>query len=174
MNLHELFRALLDIQDRMQGSSAGPEDIRCFAAGGRDLGRLDRDIDYLMDQHDHWQEIDNRLRSIDNNGKGKLDDLEYAWPKLNTLIQQQVDAIDEGFREKIEAAFKDLQEAMHAPEVNAKIEPFRELRSCAGHWFKEVDERLLEICKKLEPIDSALSVVLTALKEASDERSYFA
>ena len=99
MKLRELFRALLGVQDLMQQSKAKPEDIRCFAAGGRDLGRLDRDIDDLMLQHDQWQRIDDLMRRIDNNGKGKPSDLEFAWPKLNSLLLKQLDSIDDRFRE---------------------------------------------------------------------------
>ena len=174
MKLRELFRALLAVQDLMQQSKAEPEDIRCFAAGGRDLGRLDRDIDDLMLQHDQWQRIDDLMRRIDNNGKGKPSDLDFAWPKLNSLLQKQLDGIDELFRGEIAEAFAELWDKMTSPDLDAKIEPFRLLRGSAGNWFSEVDRRLLEICRELIPIDAALTVVLTALKEASDEHAHLA
>jgi hypothetical protein len=55
-----------------------------------------------------------------------------------------------------------------------KIEAFRLLRGCAGHWFHTIDKRLLAICSELTPIDAALSVVLLALKEASNEQPRYA
>ncbi|HEX8199656.1 MAG TPA: caspase family protein, partial [Isosphaeraceae bacterium] len=64
MSLRELFRALLRVQDEMERLQADPAEVRALAAGGRDLGRLDRDIDDLMTQHDRWQAIDDRMRRI--------------------------------------------------------------------------------------------------------------
>ena len=182
MKLHELFRALLVVQDAMQQSKAKPEDVHYFAAGGRDIGRLDRDIDDLMDQHDKWQEIDDLMRRIhddlrrhiDNNGKGRPSDLVCAWPELSDLLQKQLDGIDVLFRGEIAEDFAELEDKMRSPDLGPKIEPFRWLRGSVGHWFNQVDERLLGICKELDPIDTALTVVLTALKEASDEHAQLA
>jgi hypothetical protein len=156
----------------MQRSKASPEDIRCFAAGGRDLGRLDRDIDDLILQHDQWQKIDDLMRRIDNNGKGKPSDLEFAWPKLSSLLQKQLEGIDALFRQEIAEAFAELRDNMTSPDPDAKIEPFRLLRGSAGNWFYKVDLRLLEICRELIPIDAALAVVLAALEDASDEPTH--
>jgi hypothetical protein len=170
MNLRDLFRALLAIQERMKESDVKPEDIRSLAAGGRDLGRLHRDIDDLMLQHDQWQRIDDLMRRIDNNGKGQPSDLVFAWPKLSSLLAKQLDGIDDLFRGEIMEAFEELKAQMASPDLGAKVEPFRFLRGSAGTWFFEVDRRLLGMCQELIPIDAALTVVLTALQETSDER----
>ncbi len=174
MKLHDLFRSLLDVQDLMQQSNAEADEIRSFAAGGRDLGRLDRDIDDLMSQHDQWQKIDDLMRRIDNNGRGKPSDLEYAWSKLESLVQKQVDAVDEALRDELVEAFDELRGAIGSSDPDARVEAFRRLRSCAGYWFNTIDKRLLATCSELKPIDAALGVVLLALKDVIDEQPHYA
>jgi hypothetical protein len=174
MKLHGLFGALLKVEDAMQRSQVKPEDVRTFAAGGTDLGRLDRDIDDFMSQHDAWQRIDDLMRRIDNNGKGEPDDLEAAWSTLHSLLEQQLDGVDESYRDEIEAADLEVQAAMGTPGLAAKIEPYWRLRGIVRDWFFAVDKRLLGICKQLIPINAALKVVLASLQEAPDEHANLA
>ncbi len=91
MDLRGLFRELMRIEDEMRRLNVAEDDVRIFIAGGRDLGRLDRDVDDLMKQHDHWQYIDGKLRRIENNWKGHPRELDASWPKLYKALQEQLD-----------------------------------------------------------------------------------
>ena len=82
MKLRELFGELMRIGEEMVRLEVAESDVRTFTAGGQDLGRLDREIADLMDQHVCWQDIDVEARRIDNNWKGHPRELNASWPSI--------------------------------------------------------------------------------------------
>jgi hypothetical protein len=165
MDLRELFRGLMSIGDEMARLQVAADDVRTYTAGGRDLGRLDRELDDLMKQHDRWQGIDGQLRRIENNWKGHPRELDAAWPKLYKALQEQLDFVAPShradLRDAVRKVVKVLGQAGSVPQEDA----FQYLRSQAIDWFKTLDEILLARCGEFVPIDSALKLTIAAVQK---------
>jgi hypothetical protein len=161
MDLGALFRALLRVQGRMEDLRVPADEARRFAAGGRDLGRLDRDFQDLMEQHDGWQQVDNRMRLIESNGRGNPRELDSAWPQLSKQFSVLLDAVPESRRGELRDAADQVADRLaKKADREAKVAAFRDLRDAATQWFYDLDKTLKERCDELELINAALGSVL--------------
>jgi hypothetical protein len=167
MDLRELFRALLGVQARLEELRVPAEEARRFAAGGRDLGRLDRDLDDLMSQHDGWQEADNWMRLIDNNWRGNPRELDSAWPRLSARLAGLLEAVPEPRSGEIRGATEQVADRLATrADREAKLAAFRDLRDVAIQWFYELDQMLRDRSEELKLINAALGAVLDIVMEA--------
>jgi hypothetical protein len=167
MDLRELFHSLLGVQARLEELRVPAEEARRFAAGGRDLGRLDRDLDDLVSQHDSWQEADNWMRLIDNNWRGNPRELDSAWPRLSARLAALLDAVPEPRRAEIRGATEQVADRLaRKADRESKLAAFRELRDVAIQWFCDLDQMLKDRCEELELINAALGAILDIVMEA--------
>jgi hypothetical protein len=161
MDLGELFRALLRVQDRMQGLNVPADEARRFAAGGRDLGRLDREFHDLIDEHNRWQGIDNEMRRIENDWRGNPLELDFAWPRLYRLFSGRLDAVPESWRSELQKEIDQVVKRLsEKADLEAKLDAFRGLRDAAVQWFYELDQTLMRRCEELKVFNETLGLVL--------------
>lgn len=172
MKLRVLFGELMRIGEEMARAEVAENDVRTFTTGGRDLGRFDREITDLMEQHDRWQEIDVEASRIDNNWKGHPRELNASWPRLSTMVREQLEFVtaphDKDLDAAIEAVAGVLDETGPGSTEN-KYDAFRKLRKHAVDWFHTLDTILLGRCNELKAIDAALSLTIAAVGKATSQ-----
>jgi hypothetical protein len=167
MNLGELFRSLIGLQDRMVELKVSPDDVRNFAAGGRDLGRLNRELNDLMNQHNSWQDIDNRMRQVEVSLTTGDRMLTFSWKSLSEQLRAQLDAVDPMYVEDLKGSLDDLTAKVSGGTREEKEDAFFSLRSVTQRWFYALDQTLLDRCGELIPIEAALNAILPVVMESN-------
>lgn len=166
MDLRELFRELTRIGDEMALLEVSEDDVRTFIAGGRDLGRLDRELNDLMLQHDHWQRIDTDFRMLENNWKGHPRELDFAWPKLFKKIRAELDYVAPSHHDDLRDAVDGVIPVLGQGGSDQQHDAFQLLRSQAVDWFKTLDEVMMTRISEFNSIDISLKLTL-AVTQAS-------
>ncbi|HEX8203328.1 MAG TPA: hypothetical protein VF590_22825, partial [Isosphaeraceae bacterium] len=134
----------------------------------------DSDLDGLTRQHDAWQEIDARIRRIENSIRGNTKELDDAWPWLGELIAEQLGTdllgnplVPPPYRGPLQEAREALDRAAGQPDDPAvKRSAFFRLRRAAVEWFQALDQSLLNTCNELKQIDAVLTAILSTVRES--------
>jgi hypothetical protein len=137
-----------------------PEKMRQFQTGVDSLNRLKDSLNALVQEHDSWQAIDDKLRMIENDLEQDMEQL--VWSLRRSL--QATASLTSTSTERWARTFKTQADKLFAAiklQDHAKImDVFLEYRSQATARFYVVDQKLKSLCDQLRNIDEPLAGVL--------------
>jgi len=161
LRLPTLVDAMQCIWERLAASNLNQQKIKQFYIGVEGLVALNSRLDFLIQKHDYWQELDSELRRIESNLEIEL---EMSW----TDLKKRTEVLFTSDKDLCTASFQqdsqNLEEVLKAQNP-AKIKGcFRTYRRRASERFFQVDTTLLLLCGELREVGAPLTSVLRMIE----------
>jgi hypothetical protein len=163
LRLKDLIQALRATNGDIQSTAvtnANQPLVMTFQAGLKDLTDLQPGLMGLVEEHLHWQQIDNNLRLAEANLGLSLDYLLALWPDVRDGARGVCDLGPEltWARELIDLVAK-VEVVIAARNPVLLTRTFLKCRRAVMLHFYEVDCELKERCEQLVPIGTSLDVL---------------
>jgi hypothetical protein len=162
--LVRLAHALEMIGEGVSADSRSDKSLR-FQAGAEELKTIGTRLHELLENHEHWQKLDDMLRLIEDELERDLGQLARLWPRLRARTEPLYATITDEQAVRFRAAVDELHDAITAEHPKETIDSFRSYRSLASDHFYDADKRLHKMCGELEPVGKPLDEILHKLKE---------
>jgi hypothetical protein len=160
LDLKGLSTAMEALDRKLGPQSLDPEKLRQFEEGIAALGRLEVELNKMIDNHDRWQEFDTTLRRIGDFPEQLVQELQWSWEDL----KEKALTLNSGGTETWEALIKDktqeLDQAVQTQPPDKVVFAFQRYRGWAVQRFYRVDRDLLKQCNKLCKVGVPLDTIL--------------
>ncbi|MBI3244488.1 MAG: hypothetical protein HYZ49_19585 [Chloroflexi bacterium] len=160
MRLPALVQTLSQVSENLASLDLDAEKVGQFKTGVEALSNLDHALIALVDEHDHWQDIDVELRRLEAAIEQDLEELEMSWPDLKTKATPLYDGLTDEWAVAIKKEGDGLDETLAANNPVKVKRTFRSYRRRAGDRFYRVDVDLKTLCGELRKIGAPLASVL--------------
>lgn len=141
------------------------DKVRQFKDGVDALAKLKHSLDTLIEEHDIWQLVDQRLRIIEVTLIYDTVELEDSWPDLVRWTKPLYSSSSEEWAVSFKENSEKLAGAIATEEPAKAKQYFGRYCSLAVERFYKVDLALKELCDNLrligEPLDSVLRMIAT-------------
>ena len=166
--LDRLAAAMNSIHKRLE-TSLTPETVGRIAASVAALGKLNDDLNDLVDDHNNWQRLDDELRRVDvllGSDRNDISELELTHPDFQAMATDLYGSSDKKWALDLQHSSEQLKEALTS-ESNMPpatiIGIFQTYRVQVGRRFRLVDDRLLQLCEDLRQIGEPLDWLLRTI-----------
>jgi hypothetical protein len=163
LHLQDLVQAMQKILERLAALHADETKLQQFTDGVRALEALHTALTALIQEHDLWQQVDNRFHLIESDIDNEVESLGESWNEVREiaapLYEKKLEAWAEKYRLLEERLLKAIAE--HNP-ADARLN-FHLCRGRAVDRFYQVDVNLKRSCENLRKIGEPLAAVLDIL-----------
>ncbi len=160
LRLPSLVAAMSCIKENMTRAELDRDRVTDFRVGLESLTRLNETLNALVYSHDRWQEMDDKLRLLEDTLDKDVDELKWSWPYVKLGLEQLcMDSGDEWGPPLLGDCAK-LDDALAAKDPMKIKQFFRRVRSRESQRFYLVDLQLKELCGELRKIGQPLAAIL--------------
>jgi len=160
LRLPSLVAAMSCIKENMTRAELDRDRVTDFQVGLESLTRLNETLNALVYSHDRWQEMDDKLRLLEDTLDKDVDELKWSWPYVKLGLEQLcMDSGDEWGPPLLGDCAK-LDDALAAKDPMKIKQFFRRVRSRESQRFYLVDLQLKELCGELRKIGQPLAAIL--------------
>ncbi len=126
------------------------------------LRELNMHLSALIEDHDHWQVIDDLLRLLSD--YHEQDEVVALWTDLKEHAGQLYETSSEPWAIELKHNATQLEHAVQSQDLRTIMQYFRNYRSRAVLQFYRVDKQLKKLCDKLDRVDGPLAFVIGVLE----------
>ncbi|HKH44622.1 MAG TPA: toll/interleukin-1 receptor domain-containing protein [Thermoanaerobaculia bacterium] len=162
--LSGLIDAMTVVRDRMSSLELDPEKVRRFESGIETLDRLRETLDFLVAEHDRWQEAEQELRLTEETWDGTIEGITDSWSKIRETIEPMTANNTELWAVPLRQEAERLTRAVETQDPEEAETCFRSFRREAAARFHQVDVMLKDQCDELHEVDEPLAFLLERIK----------
>jgi hypothetical protein len=163
LHLSDLVQAMRTIRERVVERRADKKKVQQFADGVNGLEALHTALLALIEEHDLWQQVDNRLHLIESDLDDELAFLGDSWDEVRAIAAPLYVKRLEPWAEVIRSLDDKLRAAIAQKNPAQTKSNFRLCRGRASDRFYRVDVTLKRSCDNLRKIGEPLAAVLDIL-----------
>jgi hypothetical protein len=160
LQLPTLSRAMMVVCEKARDLGLDQERMLQFQASADALDGLNKGLDALINDHDHWQAVDVELRRIEGCLDRDLLELKASWHDLKGMVEQFCLGSTDSWSVKLTAISEQLDRSIAARDPIKIRDNFRRFRRRAGEHFYRVDLTLKDFCEALRKVGEPLALVL--------------
>jgi hypothetical protein len=160
LRMPALLSALTRVYNDLASPNFDPDKVKAFQAGVEALGRLEKALNDLVDQHDRWQTLDVELRLIETLVDRDLDQFGTDWTFVKQKAEPLYIASADEWANALKQESNSLDEALSSNNPIKIRRSFRYYQRRATNRFYHVDLELKTLCGNLRQIGVPLASVL--------------
>lgn len=164
LRLPELVGALTRVCNELASPNFDPDKMKVFQVGVEALGKLEKTLEDLIDQHDRWQTLEVELRLIETLDDHHLEEFEADWPFVKEKAEGLYIVSTEDWANALKDESQALDEALDNNDPVKIRRSFRNYQRRATNRFYQVDLELKALCDNLRQIGVPLASVLEMTK----------
>ena len=163
LHLNELVRAMRTIRDRLTKLEADEKKLQRFSDGMNGLEGLHAVLSALIEEHDRWQQVDDRLHQIESDLDEELGSLGDWWNDVREIASPLYTKKLEPWAERFRSLEDKLLAAISENDPAKTKSSFRLCRARTLERFYQVDLNLKRSCDDLRELGEPLAAVLDIL-----------
>jgi hypothetical protein len=164
LRLRALWGALARVCNDLTSLNLDPEKVKAFQSGVDALGKLEKELGDLVDQHDLWQTLEVELRLIETLVDINLDQFGMDWPDIKQKAEPLYISSKGEWANALMEESNAIGEALSNNNLVKVRRSFRNYQRRTANRFYQVDLELKALCGNLRQIGVPLASVLEMIK----------
>jgi predicted protein tyrosine phosphatase len=162
--LPALLSALGTVCQTLDSLNIDSDKIHAFQSGVDALKHLEKELGLLVEDHDHWQELDVELHLIERLIENDLTEFEMSWSDIRVRSESLYEKCTDEWANTLRKECLALEEALKNSNVTRARRSFYNYHRHVTYRFYRIDVQLKALCDDLRKIGSPLNSVLDIIQ----------